>query len=88
MANISSLQKELEKEREKLEAYEAAQTRIIAGGQSYSLQNGDDKRSLENVSLATLVTLIDKTRSRISMLERRIEMGGRTGKFSIVGGRF
>lgn len=87
MSRVSRLEEELVAERENLKLYEEARIRIVMGGQSYSIQNGDDKRQVENVSLSQLNTLIEKTKARIDHLEYRIAHNGSTGKSCIVGGR-
>ena len=53
----------------KLAEYEAKRDEIIATGQSWDLRNGEDRRSLSNVSLAQLNALIDETQRQIDTLE-------------------
>lgn len=87
MSNICVLNEELAKERENLKIYEEARLNIISTGQSYSIQNGDDRRQLEHVSLSTINALIDQTKAKIAQLERQIKNNGYSGKVAVVGVR-
>ena len=87
MSNICVLNEELAKERENLKIYEEARLNIISTGQSYSIQNGDDRRQLEHVSLSTINALIDQTKAKIAQLERQIRNNGYSGKVAVVGVR-
>lgn len=60
----------------KLIEYEAKRDEIIATGQSWDLRNGDDRRSLSNVSLAQLNALIDETEKKIEQLESIVNSHG------------
>lgn len=87
MSNICVLNEELAKERENLKIYEEARLNIISTGQSYSIQNGDDRRQLDHVSLSTINSLIDQTKAKIAQLERQIRNNGYSGKVAVVGVR-
>ena len=78
----------LEKKKKFLEELEAARIEIISTGKSYSIQNGDDRRQLENVSLKDVNDLINKTESEITTLENQIDRGGVTGSVVLIGARW
>lgn len=61
-----------------LETYYNARTQIITTGQSWQLRNGDDNRSIQNVSLAQLNALIAKTERDIAALEEIVENKGKS----------
>lgn len=63
--------------REELAAYKAKRLEIVTTGQTWALKNGDDNRSLSNVSLAQLTKLINDTEAKISQLEDIVENGNR-----------
>lgn len=88
MSKIDTLKAKLEKKRKFLEELETARIEIISTGKSYSIQNGDDRRQLENVSLKDVNDLIAKTESEITMLENQIERGGITGSVVLIGARW
>ncbi len=52
-----------------LATYEAKRDEILATGQSWDIRNGDDRRSLTNVSLAQLNKMIETTEWKIEQLE-------------------
>lgn len=88
MSKIDTLKAKLEKKKKFLEELESARIEIISTGKSYSIQNGDDRRQLENVSLKDVNDLIAKTESEITMLENQIERGGITGSVVLIGARW
>lgn len=88
MSKIDTLKAKLEKKKQFLEELETARIEIISTGKSYSIQNGDDRRQLENVSLKDVNDLINKTESEITMLENQIERGGITGAVVLIGARW
>lgn len=88
MGDLVSIKKRLEEKRAELAKYEEARLRIVGGAQSYSFRNGDDQRSVENVSLASLNSTINALKSEIAELENRVALGGRTGRTVIIGGAF
>lgn len=88
MSKIDTLKAKLEKKKKFLEELEAARIEIISTGKSYSIQNGDDKRQLENVSLKDVNDLINKTESEITTLENQIDRGGVTGSVVLIGARW
>lgn len=85
MADLTSLKNKLASKQKQLADYEAQRDFIILGGQSYSFQNGDDRRNVENVSLASLNALITKLEYEIDALENQIARGGKSGKVAIIG---
>lgn len=88
MSKIDTLKAKLEKKKKFLEELENARIEIISTGKSYSIQNGDDRRQLENVSLKDVNDLINKTESEIIALENQIERGGITGSVVLIGARW
>ena len=52
-----------------LASFEAKRDEIIATGQRWDIRNGDDRRSLDNVSLAQLNKMIETTEWKIEQLE-------------------
>lgn len=88
MSKIDTLKAKLEKKKKFLEELESARIEIISTGKSYSIQNGDDRRQLENVSLKDVNDLINKTESEITALENQIERGGITGSVVLIGARW
>lgn len=88
MSKIDTLKAKLEKKKKFLEELEAARIEIISTGKSYSIQNGDDRRQLENVSLKDVNDLINKTESEIATLENQIDRGGVTGSVVLIGARW
>lgn len=88
MSKIDALKAKLEKKKKFLEELEAARIEIISTGKSYSIQNGDDRRQLENVSLKDVNDLINKTESEITTLENQIDRGGVTGSVVLIGARW
>lgn len=88
MSKIDTLKAKLEKKKKFLEELENARIEIISTGKSYSIQNGDDRRQLENVSLKDVNDLINKTESEITALENQIERGGITGSVVLIGARW
>lgn len=88
MSKIDTLKAKLEKKKKFLEELEAARIEIISTGKSYSIQNGDDRRQLENVSLKDVNDLINKTESEITTLENQIDRGGVTGSVVLIGARW
>ena len=88
MSKIDTLKAKLEKKRKFLEELETARIEIISTGKSYSIQNGDDRRQLENVSLKDVNDLINKTESEITTLENQIDRGGVTGSVVLIGARW
>ena len=52
-----------------LTSFEAKRDEILATGQSWDIRNGDDRRSLTNVSLAQLNKMIETTEWKIEQLE-------------------
>lgn len=69
----------IEKLKAKLAEYEAKRDEIIATGQSFDIRNGDDRRSLANVSLAQLNALIADTERKIEQLEDISDGGNPSG---------
>lgn len=55
--------------KEELASFEAKRDEILATGQSWDLRNGDDRRSLQNVSLAEINKMIETTQWKIDQLE-------------------
>ena len=55
--------------KEELASFEAKRDEILATGQSWDLRNGDDRRSLTNVSLAEINKMIETTQWKIDQLE-------------------
>lgn len=55
--------------KEELASWEAKRDEILATGQSWDLRNGDDRRSLQNVSLAEINKMIETTQWKIDQLE-------------------
>ena len=88
MSKIDTLKAKLEKKKKFLDELEAARIEIISTGKAYSIQNGDDRRQLENVSLKDVNDLINKTESEIATLENQIERGGITGSVVLIGARW
>ena len=88
MSKIDTLKAKLEKKKKFLEELENARIEIISTGKSYSIQNGDDRRQLENVSLKDVNDLINKTESEIIALENQIERGGIIGSVVLIGARW
>ena len=60
---------------QELETYKTQRTQIITTGQSWQLRNGEDNRSLTNVSLAQLNALIAETERKIAELEDVVTYG-------------
>lgn len=60
---------QLEELKEELKAYRQQRMQIIKTGQSWSLKNGDDTRSITNVSLVHLNAVIKETERKIEALE-------------------
>lgn len=55
--------------KEELASFEAKRDEILATGQSWDLRNGDDRRSLQNVSLAEINKMIETIQWKIDQLE-------------------
>ena len=55
--------------KEELASFEAKRDEILSTGQSWDLRNGDDRRSLTNVSLAEINKMIETTQWKINQLE-------------------
>jgi len=60
---------QLEELKEELKTYRQQRMQIIKTGQSWSLKNGDDTRSITNVSLVQLNAVIKETERKIEALE-------------------
>lgn len=69
MVGMRDYASKIAKLKEELAEYEAKRREIIATGQSFDIRNGDDRRSLTNVSLAQLNKLIETTEWKIEQLE-------------------
>ena len=59
-----------------LASFEAKRDEILATGQSWDIRNGDDRRSLTNVSLAQLNKMIETTEWKIEQLEGLVDGTG------------
>ena len=59
-----------------LASFEAKRDEILATGQSWDIRNGDDRRSLTNVSLAQLNKMIETTEWKIEQLEGLVDGRG------------
>lgn len=59
-----------------LASFEAKRDEILATGQSWDIRNGDDRRSLTNVSLAQLNKMIETTEWKIEQLEGLVDGSG------------
>lgn len=59
-----------------LASFEAKRDEILATGQSWDIRNGDDRRSLTNVSLAQLNKMIETTEWKIEQLEGLVDERG------------
>lgn len=70
---------------EDLASYKSARRLIITTGSSYTIKNGEDSRSLTNVSLADLNDLIATTEAEIAELEDAIN-SKRGSRAFILGG--
>lgn len=80
------ISEKIEKKKTLLEQYESARLNILAGGQSYTIKNGDDQRTLTLADLSVINSQITKLESEIDALEATLE--GRSARAIIIGGSF
>ena len=76
MPTMRDYASKIAKLRQELATYEAKRDEILATGQSWDIRNGDDRRSLTNVSLAQLNKLIETTEWKIEQLEGIVDGSG------------
>lgn len=69
MGDMRDYGPKIAKLKEELASWEAKRAEILATGQSWDLRNGDDRRSLQNVSLAEINKMIETTQWKIDQLE-------------------
>lgn len=69
MVVVRDYSSKIAKLKEELASWEAKRAEILATGQSWDLRNGDDRRSLTNVSLAEVNKMIEMTEWKIDQLE-------------------
>lgn len=75
------------KEQELIEA-KAARTKILGGGQEFSISNGDDKRQLRHVGFGDLEVYIANLEEEIRELKKAIANGGYPSNAVCIGWRW
>lgn len=82
--NKEYIRKKIEAKKAVLSKYEEARLAIITGGQSYSIKNGDNTRTLTFADLSAITKLIEQTESEIEALQDKLD--GCPGRAIVVGG--
>lgn len=85
MADIAA---KIAEKKEELALLKKRRMEIISYGQSYSIKNGDDSRSLENVPLAKIQEMIKALEGEIEDLEYMLSHNGRSSKYLQIGMRW
>lgn len=76
MVDMRDYTAKIAKLKAELASFEAKRDEILATGQSWDIRNGDDRRSLTNVSLAQLNKMIETTEWKIEQLEGLVDGSG------------
>lgn len=81
MASITVIRSRLERNRERLDLYYAAEKAIIEGAQSYAIGS----RNLTRANLAEITEMIETLEAKVAEDETALETAGKGGRRKSVG---
>lgn len=86
MASLETLKAKKEKLESRLENYRNAEVAILTGAQSYTIDDGDMRRTAENASLAQVREAISALESELAKVDAQIASaeGTSKGKYGIL----